>query len=346
MKDFDATSPEAAVEGRVVVGSHSGLIVCVDLSTGAEVWAVQLGGRVESSCARSACGHFVVVGCYDSNLYTLDLNTGAIVWTFGAGAEIKSSPCISGSLGDVIFGCHDGCVYCVNILSQSLVWSRKTTAEIIFSSPAASAETKSACVGTLGGDLLSISTESTNQGQLRWTTSLGKPLFSSPAVWKPSTLESPEMVYIGCVDGSVSCFDNGSGQQQWKVFTTKPVFSSPCVETTTGRILIGSHDGCVYCLHPQTGSILWRSSLGSPVYSSPFVVTFPLIAHGETGGVVFVANTKGLVCALDFVSGRLLASVLLPGEVFSSPVCYPVSDGGCLVLIGCRDNFLYCLKWS
>ena len=53
----------------VYVGSHSHLFMAVELSTGKEVWHVELPDRVESSACISSCGKFVAVGKFLSRIY-------------------------------------------------------------------------------------------------------------------------------------------------------------------------------------------------------------------------------------------------------------------------------------
>ena len=43
----------------------------------------------------------------------------------------------------------------------------------------------------------------------------------------------------------------------------------------------------------------------------------------------------------DLRSGEVLASCQLPGEVFSSPVVV-----GDYLVVGCRDDYVYCLEIS
>ena len=53
---------------------------------------------------------------------------------------------------------------------------------------------------------------------------------------------------------------------------------------------------------------------------------------------VVAACTSGTVAILNVSNGIVVASYELPGEVFSSPVI----DSG-QIIIGCRDDFVYCL---
>ncbi|KAK6173896.1 hypothetical protein SNE40_017271 [Patella caerulea] len=54
---------------------------------------------------------------------------------------------------------------------------------------------------------------------------------------------------------------------------------------------------------------------------------------------VVTISTNGDLSILDLITGNVKGVYKLPGEVFSSPVVV-----GNRVLIGCRDNFLYCLQ--
>jgi hypothetical protein len=59
------------------------------------------------------------------------------------------------------------------------------------------------------------------------------------------------------------------------------------------------------------------------------------------GRFVVCASTDGTISILCSNSGNILGSIRLPGEVFSSPVVI-----GDQLVVGCRDDFVYCYKLS
>lgn len=64
----------------------------------------------------------------------------------------------------------------------------------------------------------------------------------------------------------------------------------------------------------------------------------------SSSAVIVGATTIGKVfLSCLFPSGQLtsLAEVDLPGNVFGSPVVF-----GQYILVGCRDDYLYCIQWS
>lgn len=73
------------------------------------------------------------------------------------------------------------------------------------------------------------------------------------------------------------------------------------------------------------------------MFSSPFVFDGSVV--GRTGVLVAVASTDGTIWILDGQNGQTLASFTLPGELFSSPVVWRQS-----LVVGCRNDYVYCLK--
>lgn len=78
---------------------------------------------------------------------------------------------------------------------------------------------------------------------------------------------------------------------------------------------------------------MWKANLNAAVNSTPFFIT-----NFENGCVVG-ATVTGCVFILDAGEGSLKATYDINDAVFSSPVVYEKN-----ILIGSRDNFLYCLK--
>lgn len=143
------------------------------------------------------------------------------------------------------------------------------------------------------------------------------------------------------------------------------------------RVFCGSHDKCVYCWNGKDGQQLWRTSLDAEVYSTPVACTLPCnptlskdirlarpleipgtrhsiepcttpvpVSSSDISATSFLdltcvcaCTTSGWVYLLDIHTGGVLASLRLPGEVFSSPV---VVDNH--ILIGCRDDCIYCIE--
>ncbi|XP_073439683.1 beta-alanine-activating enzyme-like isoform X2 [Dendrobates tinctorius] len=306
----------------VYIGSHSHRLQALQLDTGAIVWERILGDRIESSAAVSKCGNFILVGCYDGRFYVLRRRTGDMHWIFTTGNAVKSSPAVDPTSGLAFIGSHDQYLYALDVEIKQCAWKVHCEGGAVFSSPCLSTKPHHLYVATLGGRLLALNAV---KGTTVWKADIGKPLFSSP-------LCNQNQVFLGCVDADFYSFSH-MGEKLWKISTEGPIFSSPCVSTLSEHITFGSHDGYIYCCSAEA-EILWRFKTSSRVYATPF--TFPNPHSGNTE-LLAVASTDGNLWILDADSGLLISQHALAGEIFSSPVVY-----GCQLVIGCRNNYVYC----
>lgn len=132
------------------------------------------------------------------------------------------------------------------------------------------------------------------------------------------------------------------------------------------RLFCGSHDSCVYCWDGRKRRLLWRTALDSEIYSTPVACSLhstevtssshlttdslpPTKRGSSTNDIshpllltcVCVCSSRGVLYLLDVVTGSVCASLKLSQDVFSSPV---VVDNH--IVIGCRDDCVYCIECS
>uniref|UniRef100_A0A8C4SG64 Aminoadipate-semialdehyde dehydrogenase n=1 Tax=Erpetoichthys calabaricus TaxID=27687 RepID=A0A8C4SG64_ERPCA len=312
----------------VYIGSHSHRMQAIDMYSGKIKWERLLGDRIESSAAVTKCGRFIVVGCYDRFVYFLAVTTGEIFWMFATGDAVKSCAAVEPSSGLVFVGSHDHHIYALDCESKSCVWKQHCRGTV-FSTPCLNASPRRLYVATLGSQLLALNPDN---GNVLWKYSVDKPFFASPRC-------TPGSVCIGSVDGSLYSFSH-SGQKLWNFSTSAPIFSSPCVVDSPlqdYRIVFGCYDNFVYCLDGK-GHLLWKFETSSRVYSTPFVFN---PTDEERRSLVAVTSNDGKLWILDAEKGILMTTFCFPGETFSSPVVW-----GNLLIVGCRNDFVYCLELS
>ncbi len=99
-------SSAALTRDRVVVGSQSGRLHCLDRYTGRKVWSYRAGDMVNSSPV--VCGGKVVVGADDGRLHIVRLSDGKGLWRYTLGQPVAGSPAVAGGL--IVIGCTDGTV--------------------------------------------------------------------------------------------------------------------------------------------------------------------------------------------------------------------------------------------
>ncbi|XP_030778066.1 beta-alanine-activating enzyme isoform X3 [Rhinopithecus roxellana] len=306
----------------VYIGSHSHRMKAVDFYSGKVKWEQLLGDRIESSACVSKCGNFIVVGCYNGLVYVLKSNSGEKYWMFTTGDAVKSSATMDPTTGLIYIGSHDQHAYALDIYRKKCVWKSKCGGTV-FSSPCLNPIPHHLYFATLGGLLLAINPAT---GNIIWKHSCGKPLFSSPRCCS-------QYICIGCVDGNLLCFTH-FGEQVWQFCTSGPIFSSPCTSPSEQKIFFGSHDCFIYCCNMK-GHLQWKFETTSRVYATPFAFHN---CNGSNEMLLAAASTDGKLWILESQSGQLQSVYELPGEVFSSPVVLES-----MLIIGCRDNYVYCL---
>ena len=115
---------------------------------------------------------------------------------------------------------------------------------------------------------------------------------------------------------------------------------------TRTNIYCGSHDKCIHCWNGNWG-LEWKTQLASEIYSIPCCCSLKLNAYATPAKqavevfALCVCVTSGQVCILSANGGDIIGQFQLPGHVFSSPV-----STGNAVIVGCRDDNVYCLEVS
>ncbi|XP_035681596.1 beta-alanine-activating enzyme-like [Branchiostoma floridae] len=362
--------------GVVFIGSHSHKFCAIAMDTGKLLWETKLGDRVESSACCSTDGELIIVGCYDNCVYVLETRTGTIQWCYYTRGAVKSSPCLDMKTSLVFVGSHDQHVHALDLKKRCCVWKTHCGGGSVFSSPCLGSNPRLLCVGTLTGTLIAINPDT---GAVLWHTALPKPIFSSPRItsWRIYVGCVDGELYSVDHHGNVTWSFTTSGPVFSSPCLSSSLSPHDLVEQQPlDVIVVGSHDCHVYCLSEQA-QLRWKFETDSAVYATPFV--FNLRAGSDTvldsnildqmsqlermvssvstakartntdttnsdrtsqGHLcVAVASTKGTLYILTLDSGSCLASLRLPGEVFSSPVVW-----NNLLVVGCRDDFVYGIK--
>lgn len=177
-------SSPAFYGGLIYFGCEDGLVYCLNLSSGLELWSSETSGPIWSTPAVS--DGIVYIGSKDGFLYAFDAFDGRPLWSFQTNASVYSSPAVYERR--LVFGSLDGHIYCLSALNGSLLWSFKTDGPV-YSSPAIT-ESR-VYIGSDGGSLYCLSID---DGSLIWRLRLGAPISSSPALLNDN-------LYVAAYDG-------------------------------------------------------------------------------------------------------------------------------------------------
>lgn len=257
------------------------------------------------------------MGSYNHRLYCLGMGGGAVHWQFSTQGMLKGAPLVTSQ--GVFLGSYDKRLYRLSHAGR-LVWSCQPCQGSLLASPLLLPCGTALLAASLCGAVAAVALE---DGSLLWSLALGKPIFGTPLVWGGGRIVVPS------TQGCVICVSPG-GEEVWRREVEGPVFSSPITTEGGEGVLVGDHSGAVTCLDGE-GGVVWSTKVGDAVAGA---------VDCGPGGRVVVATTQGELVVLGD-QGDQLGRSRLPGEVFSSPLLL-----GDRLVVGCRDDFLYCLNIS
>ena len=315
---FDTGEPVASsaaiANGRVFVGSNSGRIHALELSSGKELWSFETGGAVEATPC--LVGDLLYIGSFDSIFYALDHASGSLRWQFRSGDRILGGANVA-HLPDsaetlILFGSYDGSLYCLDAKTGALRW--KFTTDSFLNGTAAILPGGRAVIGGCDSSIYTIRLNdgveigridtqayiagsiavsegkgflghynnaviafAVDTSEVLWTYKTGAfPYFSSPAV----TVES---VLIGGRDRQLHCISRGDGSSRWSFRARGPIDSSPVV--IGNKVLFGSDDGRFYAVDLEDGAKVWSYTIGAPIIASPAIADGMVVIGAEDGRV-------------------------------------------------------------
>jgi outer membrane protein assembly factor BamB len=306
--------PPAVSQGRVVFGTHDGLVIAARARDGTRAWTADIGGCIASSPAVRA--GIVYIGwsgpapCRagkdaSGGVVALGLSTGRVLWRFNAG-NVEASPAI---VADRLFfsafrSRAESWVYAMKLgEDRRVLWTHRIPSKVA-SSP------------SLFGRRLYVSAYDRRvysfdgwSGRLRWQTTafsddpevrvlLGLRSLVRRKSWTEGGYYATpaiayDRMYAGVIDGVFSAFDARTGVHRWSRRLAGSIYGSAAVWKE--KVFVGTTAGTFYALSARGGDVLWTQELGGKIFGSPTV----------TNGRVYIATTRRETFALNARTGEV-----------------------------------------
>ena len=154
-------------------------------------------------------------------------------------------------------------------------------------------------VVVVDGELNAVALDSLS-GEHRWTTPLGKVIYTPPLVYRGKAL-------FKTIDGNLLAVDADSGEQQWEAFYDQPEFVSIGSPRPLGHgdsVVVGNADGRIIATDLASGFENWQIFLASErtIGLINEADTIPVIADNK----LYVSDSPKAVVAYSLETGGLL----------------------------------------
>ena len=184
-------------------------------------------------------------------------------------------------------------------------------------------------------------------GRLEWKVKVDSPVYSTPFVFHlpQHTQDLQEMVIHS---------DNSTHQTKCCQGNIIENFQdcdphSECIQMTANNMdaVAGNYNNNSQPVLSMVGNekcenLKQKQTRQSTTETIRFPETNVIEEHMD---LVAVCSTRGTLYVLTLASGAVLKTHQFAGETFSSPVVL-ASEGGFVVVIGCRDDYVYCVRFS
>jgi outer membrane protein assembly factor BamB len=216
---------------RLFVTSLDGVIYCLNVTNGDQIWKFETATEDERKPIRSSPASdssVVVFGCDNGILYAVERTTGIQLWKFTTGESIFATPVIA--KGRVVVGSLDGRVYCLEVRTGELYWSFDTKSRVF---GAASSNDSLVFVGTTDGHCYALNLEN---GSVVWN-------FVAKGVINSAPLVTNNLLFVGSLDKNLYVLEIWTGKEIWRFEAEGRIKVSPVI--WNGTLLVTSEDNYV-----------------------------------------------------------------------------------------------------
>lgn len=296
--EFTASEPIDAspliVGDKVYLADVGGLLYCLQLKDGQELWRLETGIGFASSPAVD--GDLLVIGDLDGMVHAVAADTGELRWAREVGGEISSDAAFFEDR--VLIASQDGNLYGLARNDGAGLWKYETSDQIQCNPSIAQDRTfLGGCDGNLHAVSLRDGTAKSDP------VPLGGPTGSTPAI-------VGDVAVLPIMDGAVVAIDWKARRELWRYVDeerSQEYRTSPAVRNRS--VVVASQNRQVDSIDLETGQRNWRYTLRRRADASPVIA----------GDDVWIASTDGRLTRLSLADGTEQWQFEIRGQFTSPP---------------------------
>lgn len=306
---YEIYASPVADDRNVYVGDESGQMAAYSLKNGKRQWSFAAKGRIIGTAAVDS--GILVFTSVDGNIYALHAKDGTLLWTVKTEAPLVSAVTISNGVAYV--GGGDHCFRAIDLVSGKTVWSYEPVDGHVETKPLVVND--KVIFGAWDKTLYALDTAT---GKLDWTWKVNKnSMFYSPAAVWP--VEVDGKVFVVDPRRVFTALDLKDGKMIWQTAQSK-VRESLGRSLDGNRLYVKTMNDSVACYdaHSSYPQQIWETNVGFGYEFAPSMLL-------EKDGVVYGTTKRGLVFALDALTGKLLWKQGVSSGVVNT--VYPLGGG-------------------
>ncbi|GMT20793.1 hypothetical protein PFISCL1PPCAC_12090, partial [Pristionchus fissidentatus] len=327
---------------RVVIGSHSGLIVCVEVKRGKASlrWTNRVSHRVESAAVEVGDEGIVAVCSYDGQVHCFRGDDGEQWWRHSCrGANVRGGMV---AVGDCIYVAdYDGSLHKLNAMKCARVWRTQIGGASMKAPPAVC--DRLVAIVTLRGATYVMDTE---KGGILWRDEgVGRPIFAPALFLKCESPPNLRLLTVN-VDGRMQMRNAETGEEIHTISIDERVFTRPLQVDSNIIVITAAESGGSSSLLVLSESLEplrrfnFESSAPVSIYHSPILIDQSIVITSSCGLLITVPITS-LTSGESTVAGgskvKFTMTRLFPSggsPLFSPPVFVSSNE----IVLGTRDD--------
>ncbi|GMR43569.1 hypothetical protein PMAYCL1PPCAC_13764 [Pristionchus mayeri] len=326
----------------IVIGSHSGLVVCMEEKVGEVAtlkWSSRISHRVETAAVRVG-EERIAVCSYDGVVSCFDVETGEEWWRHECAANVRGGLVAVDEFAFI--GDYEGRLHKIDIMKRRTLWCT-----FVGGAMRATPTVEGAMVATVSiqGTTSVVDTES---GAIVWSDNGRKrPIFASAFFLGAGSRAEYRLVTVD-VDGHVSMRNAETGVETQSLSIDERVFSTPLQIESSIVIVTASDAGKPSSLLILTENLSplkridFDSSSTVSIYHTPIIRNQSMMMMTSSGVLITVPLSLSIDRKIDgrsVVSKRMLPTGGPP--IFSPPRF--VNDD--VIVLGTRDDVVVSLQF-
>lgn len=305
-----------AKDNKVFVGDDTGLLSCLNATTGKLIWKFKTGNRILGTPDSER--DILVFGSADNNIYGVKISSGKQLWKVATDEPVMGATTIEN--GVAYIGGSDTKFRAIDIKTGKIIWAHEGVTGYVETKPLLYQGL--VIFGAWDTNLYALDQKT---GNLVWKWNNGHPRlhFSPAAVW---TVATQGKVFFTAPDRYMTAVDTQTGETIWRT-------NESMVRETIGlsedglRVYSKTMQDSVVCYSTEgnTANRLWSTNVA---YGYDHAASMPL----EKDGTVFGSTKNGIVFALKGKTGKLLWKHKVGNSVVNTIV--PIDKYSCIFTSG------------